>query len=150
MEDNLNFFLNGRRPQIFQKLKVTLTFQKIEDNLNFFKNERQPQYFQKCKTTTNLFWWKTTQIFSKWKTTAKPKHILGLAKLSKIFLLLISRSFSSWCIFKIQYLSRLYSWKQNIGTIWKQGTKYFILLNLFQASLSREIVGIGENRTLEN
>ena len=39
--------------------------------------------------------WKTTSIFlkmeddlnfSKWKTTFKPKHILGLAKLSKILL----------------------------------------------------------------
>jgi hypothetical protein len=35
------------------------TFLKMEDNLHFFKNEKQPKVSGK---------WKTTPIFSKWKT----------------------------------------------------------------------------------
>jgi DICT domain-containing protein len=55
MEDDLNFFLNGRRPQFFFKWKTTSILLKMEDNLNFFLMEedlnifvisRQPQYLQ--------------------------------------------------------------------------------------------------------
>jgi hypothetical protein len=61
-----------------------LNFSKMEDDLNFFKNGRRPQLFQK---------WKTTSIFQKMEDNLnlnlnwKPKLILGLAKLSKIFLI---------------------------------------------------------------
>jgi hypothetical protein len=56
-----------------------LDFSKMEDDLNFFKNERQPQYFQNGRP-----------FFSpKLKTISKPKLILGLAKLSKIFMVYI-------------------------------------------------------------
>jgi hypothetical protein len=47
-----------------------LNFIKMEDDLNFFPNGRRPQFF-------------------KIKTNAKPKLILGLAKLSKILFLLV-------------------------------------------------------------
>ena len=40
MKDELNFYLNGRRPQIFQKWKMTSNFSKMEDDLKFLKNER--------------------------------------------------------------------------------------------------------------
>ena len=59
----------------------------MEDDLNFFKNVRQPQYFQNWNITSTFFKLKKTSFYSKWKTTAKPKLILGLAKLSKIFLI---------------------------------------------------------------
>jgi hypothetical protein len=57
-------------------MKDDLNFIKMEEDLNVFPNERRPHFFQK---------WKTTSIYSKCKTTPKPKLILGLAKLSKIF-----------------------------------------------------------------
>ena len=91
MEDDLNFFENGRRPQLFQKWKTTSIFSKMEDDLNFFKktkttsifskneddlnffqkwkttllflNERQPQFLGKRKTTSIIFKWKTTSTF---------------------------------------------------------------------------------------
>ena len=47
----------------------------MKPNLNIFKNGRRPELFR------NGRW---PQFFSKWKTTAKPKLILGLAQLSKI------------------------------------------------------------------
>jgi hypothetical protein len=50
MEDDLNFFKNGRQPQ----------FLKIEEDLNFFKNERQPQYFKNGRRPELFFKWKTT------------------------------------------------------------------------------------------
>jgi hypothetical protein len=69
MEEDLNFFPNGKGPQLFQKWKKTSIFYNLKDNFNFsFKRKK-------------------TSIYSKWKTTAKPKLILGLAKLSKILLL---------------------------------------------------------------
>jgi hypothetical protein len=45
MEDDLNVFKNGRRPQFFQRWKTTLIF---------FKNGRQPQFFQKWKMTSTF------------------------------------------------------------------------------------------------
>ena len=38
MEDDLNFFRNGRRPKFFGKLKTTSIFGEMEDDLNFFEN----------------------------------------------------------------------------------------------------------------
>jgi hypothetical protein len=38
MEDNLNFFVNGRRPQLFFL---------IEDDLNILVNGRRPKFFGK-------------------------------------------------------------------------------------------------------
>ena len=64
----------------------------MEDDLIFFKNGRQPQYFQKWKTTSTFLKRKKTSIYSKWKTTPKPKLILGLAKLSKILYSLVHPS----------------------------------------------------------
>ena len=52
MEDDLNFFENGRHlnfldngrlPQLFRKWKTTSIFLKMEDDLNFFENGRRPQ-----------------------------------------------------------------------------------------------------------
>ena len=87
MEDDLNFFENGRKPHFFL----------MEDNLNFFENGRQPHFFEngrrpqllgEWKTTTKIqmendlkFWgngrrpkkfkWKMSSIFFfKWKTTS--------------------------------------------------------------------------------
>ena len=39
MEDDLNFFENGRRPQFFWKWKTTYIVLKMEDNLNLLKME---------------------------------------------------------------------------------------------------------------
>ena len=44
-EDDLNFFINGRRPQFFQKWKTTSIFGEREDNLKFWENGRQSKYF---------------------------------------------------------------------------------------------------------
>jgi hypothetical protein len=77
MEDDLNFYPNGRQPQFFQKWKTTSTFSKMEDDLNIFKNGRRPQLFKNG----------IRPQFFQIKTTLKPKFILGLAKLSKIFCL---------------------------------------------------------------
>ena len=38
MEDDLNFFKNGRRPK-FSKMEGDLNFSKIEEDLNFSKIE---------------------------------------------------------------------------------------------------------------
>ena len=52
MEEDLNIFENGRRPQYLWKFKTTSIFLKVEDNLNIFENVRRPQYFWKLKTTS--------------------------------------------------------------------------------------------------
>jgi hypothetical protein len=49
----------------------------MKDNFNILQNGRQPELFKNGRQP-NFF-------LSKWKTTGKPKLILGLAKLSKIF-----------------------------------------------------------------
>ena len=64
IEDNLNIFENGRRPQYFWKLKTTSIFLKMEDNLNIFENGTWPQYLKKWKTTSIFIKYKTTLIFS--------------------------------------------------------------------------------------
>ena len=46
MEDNLNFFENGRRTQYFLKM---------EDDLNIFESGGRPQLFRKWKTVKNNF-----------------------------------------------------------------------------------------------
>ena len=45
MEDDLNIFENGRRPQFFRKWKTTSIFLKMEDDLNFL-NDKQPFFCQ--------------------------------------------------------------------------------------------------------
>jgi hypothetical protein len=70
-------------------MKDDLNFPKMEGDLNSFRNERQVQYFQKMEEDLNFFWMEDDLNFSKWKTTAKPKLILGFAKLSKIFALFV-------------------------------------------------------------
>ena len=76
MEDDLNIFENGRRPQFFGKRKTTSIFLKMEDNLkkimqpktiksknnNIFENGRLHKFF--FKKEDNL-------IFGKYKTTSK-------------------------------------------------------------------------------
>ena len=43
MEDDLNFKVNGRRPQSYGKWKTTLIWTYMEDDPNFNINGRQPQ-----------------------------------------------------------------------------------------------------------
>ena len=38
IEDNLNFFENGRGPQFKKKMEDDLNLKKMEDNLNFSEN----------------------------------------------------------------------------------------------------------------
>ena len=45
LEDNLNFLVNGRRPQFFGKWKTTSIFLYIEDELKFLANGRQLHLF---------------------------------------------------------------------------------------------------------
>ena len=72
MEDNLKFFKNGRRLQIFQKWKTTLIFFKNGRGPQFFKNERQPRFFQKWKMTSTFSKMEEDLNFSEWKTTPLP------------------------------------------------------------------------------
>ena len=73
MEDDLNYI----------KMEDNLNYIKMEDDLNFFQNGRRPHLFQNVRQPQYCQNWKL-------KTTAKPKLILGLAKLSKIFINLYS------------------------------------------------------------
>jgi hypothetical protein len=52
MEDDLNSFAKGRRPQYFGKWKTTSIFWQMEDNLNILTNGRRTKYFGKWKTTS--------------------------------------------------------------------------------------------------
>jgi hypothetical protein len=63
MEDNLNIFLNGRRPQVFLKeddlnnlLKTTTKIMQPKTSKSktiiFFVNKRQPHLKKKMKTTS--------------------------------------------------------------------------------------------------
>ena len=62
MEDDHNFFLNGRRPTLFwrngrqphfwAKWKTTSILRKMEDDLNFKVNGRRPKFQGKRKTTS--------------------------------------------------------------------------------------------------
>ena len=49
MEDDINSFENGRRPQYFWKLKTTSIVLKMEDDLNFIWNGRRPQIIESYK-----------------------------------------------------------------------------------------------------
>ena len=68
MEDDLNFFSNGRRPQFFFQMEEDIIFFKWKTTsifftwkmASFFSNRRWPQFFK----------WKTTLIFFKWKMTS--------------------------------------------------------------------------------
>ena len=42
MEDDLNIFENGRRPQLFSKWKTTYIYFENGRRPQFFENERQP------------------------------------------------------------------------------------------------------------
>ena len=44
MEDDLNFFENGRQPQLKGEWKVTSSIRSTEDYLNVFLNGKQPQF----------------------------------------------------------------------------------------------------------
>ena len=45
MKDDLNFFENGRRPQIFLKIEDELKyFWKLKTTLIIFQNQRRPQF----------------------------------------------------------------------------------------------------------
>ena len=98
MKDDLNYFLNGRGPQLFVngrwpqlfcKGKTTSTFLSMDDDLNYFVNGRQPQiccpwknnlyllvYWrlpQSCQFKVSIFvvvneWW-LLPFFLKWTTT---------------------------------------------------------------------------------
>ena len=73
---------------MFVKMMKLLKILKLEDDLIFFKNEDNLNIFKKWKMTSTFLKRKKTSIYSKWKTTPKPKLILGLAKLSKIYMIL--------------------------------------------------------------
>jgi hypothetical protein len=60
MEDDLNFWGNGRRPQFIQKWKTTSTFGEMEDSLSFVK----------WKTTSTFGEMEDSLSFEKWKTTS--------------------------------------------------------------------------------
>ena len=64
MEDDLNNFFNGRRPQFFLKMKDDLNFSEIkyelnflemEDDLNLFENARRPKLFWEMEDNLNFF-----------------------------------------------------------------------------------------------
>jgi hypothetical protein len=52
MEDDLNIWVNGRRPQYLGEWKTTSGFWKMEDDLIILANGRQPQYYGILKTTS--------------------------------------------------------------------------------------------------
>jgi hypothetical protein len=54
MDDDLNFFKNGRQPQIFENWKTTSNFSKLEDDLI---------HFGKSKKTLIQGKWKTNYFF---------------------------------------------------------------------------------------
>ena len=45
MEDNLNFFMNGRWTQFFIYWRRSHFFRQMEDGINFFINGRRPTFF---------------------------------------------------------------------------------------------------------
>ena len=57
MEDDLNFMINGRRPQFAGKWKTTSICLQLESNLQFWQVEDNNNYF--------LFKWKTTTVKGK-------------------------------------------------------------------------------------
>ena len=73
MEDDLNFFLNGRRPQYFDKWSTIsiftnreeIIFLKVEDDLNVIANGRRPQYLANGRRPQYFGKRKMTSIFSK-------------------------------------------------------------------------------------
>ena len=60
MEDDLTFW---------GKWKTTLIFLKMEDDLNSFEKGRRPQLIWKWKTTSIYWKWKTTDFCCTWKMT---------------------------------------------------------------------------------
>ena len=50
--------------------KATSIFLKMEDDLNIFENGRRPQYFWKWKTTSIFLNGRRPQYFLTWKTTS--------------------------------------------------------------------------------
>ena len=54
MEENLNFVINGRRPQYLEKMEEDLNIQQMEDNLNILVNGRRPQYFLPIEVELNI------------------------------------------------------------------------------------------------
>ena len=78
MEDDLNFFTNGRRPQffytwkmmsIFRKIEDNFNLEKMEDNLNIVGNGRRPQKISNGRQPRLFGKWKMTTIISDWKMT---------------------------------------------------------------------------------
>ena len=45
MEDDLNIYENGRRPQLFRKCKMALIFWKMENDINLLEDAQQHQCF---------------------------------------------------------------------------------------------------------
>ena len=63
MKDNLNYlFVNGRQPHVFQ-IKVNPLLLHMEDDLQFFVDGRLPQLFCKWKMTIYFCKWNTTSSF---------------------------------------------------------------------------------------
>jgi hypothetical protein len=60
LEDNINFWANGRQPQFLEKWKMTSIFAEMEDKLNFL-NENDLIF---CKMGDDL------NFLGKWKMTS--------------------------------------------------------------------------------
>ena len=78
MEDDLNFFANGRRPQFFNMGKTTSSFEKLkkisffltmEDHLILFVIRRRSQFWGKWKTTSTFEKGKLTNFFQEMEET---------------------------------------------------------------------------------
>ena len=54
LEDDLNYFVNGRQPQFFGKWKTTSILRKMEDDHNFKVNGRLLQFFILWKIEDDL------------------------------------------------------------------------------------------------
>ena len=70
MEDDFNFCVNGRRPQLFSKIETTSNLLVNERQPQFFENGRQPQFngrrpqlFSNRRQLQHFCKWKTTTIF---------------------------------------------------------------------------------------
>jgi hypothetical protein len=65
MEDDLNFLINGRRPQFFNKMEddlisfskmeTTSIVNKMEDNLNCLQNGRRHQFLGRMEDDLSFF-----------------------------------------------------------------------------------------------
>ena len=70
MEDDLFFFVNGRRPHIFNNWKTTSHFLLMEDDLKFVCKWKTTSIVLQMEDDLNLFIHGRLPICCKWKTTS--------------------------------------------------------------------------------